>query len=408
MAGIYAHSKSGVYRIHFWYGGKQHHKSLMTTKATKANAMKAQIEETLHDLERGRLSLPADADFWEFVKTDGKRDKKPLVRSGATLEGLFEWYFGSLPEGARATKTIKVQTIHGKHIKRLLGAKRELKAITGQVLQEMYVNKRAKENFHGQPIRAQTIEKEIDTLRMVWNRACRKKVEAVFTECPCADLDYPAKKDRPPFRTWDEIESTVARGRLAKAQTKEIWECLFLDLKQIGEFLEYIRGKKTRREYFYPLMVFVAHTGARVSECRRSQLIDFDFERNLVQIREKKKQKGTETYRWVPMSPFLRETMRTWLTHHPGGNFTFCRFADKKFHEQTLQDDFEWFVKGSKWEVLRGFHVFRHSFASNLARAGVSDRVIDKVMGHQTEAMRRRYQHLFPEETENAIRMLCG
>ena len=27
-------------------------------------------------------------------------------------------------------------------------------------------------------------------------------------------------------------------------------------------------------------------------------------------------------------------------------------------------------VKGSKWHVLRGYHAFRHSFASNLAAAG--------------------------------------
>jgi integrase len=205
-----------------------------------------------------------------------------------------------------------------------------------------------------------------------------------------------------------EIESTIARGGLSEAQIKDIRECLFLDLKQRDEFLEHIRSKETRRQYFYPLMVFVAHTGARISECRRSQVDDFDFERMRVRIREKKRKQGKETYRWVPMSHFLRETMQTWLTRHPGGSFTFCRFANKKFHEQTLHDDFEWFVKGSMWEVLRGFHVFRHSFASNLARSGVPDRVIDKLMGHQTEAMRRRYQHLFPEETENAIKMLCG
>lgn len=34
---------------------------------------------------------------------------------------------------------------------------------------------------------------------------------------------------------------------------------------------------------------------------------------------------------------------------------------------------------------------------SNLARAGVDDRIIDHSMGHQTEEMRRRYQHLFHE-----------
>jgi site-specific recombinase XerD len=37
-----------------------------------------------------------------------------------------------------------------------------------------------------------------------------------------------------------------------------------------------------------------------------------------------------------------------------------------------------------------GFHALRHSFSSNLTRAGVDDRIIDHFMGHQTEEMRRR------------------
>jgi integrase len=58
---------------------------------------------------------------------------------------------------------------------------------------------------------------------------------------------------------------------------------------------------------------------------------------------------------------------------------------------------------GSKWEHIRGFHVFRHSFASNLAAAGVDQRMIDEWMGHQTEAMRKRYRHLLPDQRRKAI-----
>jgi integrase len=57
----------------------------------------------------------------------------------------------------------------------------------------------------------------------------------------------------------------------------------------------------------------------------------------------------------------------------------------------------------SKWVKLRGFHVFRHSFASNLAAAGVDQRIIDEFMGHQTDEMRCRYRHLFPETKKAAI-----
>ena len=46
------------------------------------------------------------------------------------------------------------------------------------------------------------------------------------------------------------------------------------------------------------------------------------------------------------------------------------------------------------------------SFASNLAVQGVDQRFIDKWMGHQTEEMRRRYQHLFPRKPSESIRRL--
>jgi integrase len=36
----------------------------------------------------------------------------------------------------------------------------------------------------------------------------------------------------------------------------------------------------------------------------------------------------------------------------------------------------------------------------------VDDRIIDHFMGHQTEEMRRRYQHLFPEERRKALSQL--
>jgi integrase len=36
----------------------------------------------------------------------------------------------------------------------------------------------------------------------------------------------------------------------------------------------------------------------------------------------------------------------------------------------------------------------------------VDDRIIDHFMGHQTEEMRRRYQHLFAEEKRTALNLL--
>ena len=63
----------------------------------------------------------------------------------------------------------------------------------------------------------------------------------------------------------------------------------------------------------------------------------------------------------------------------------------------------EWNLEGSRNWFKIGFHSYRHSFASNLAAARVDQRIIDEFMGHQTEAMRMRYRHLFPKNRRSAI-----
>ena len=62
----------------------------------------------------------------------------------------------------------------------------------------------------------------------------------------------------------------------------------------------------------------------------------------------------------------------------------------------------------SKWGVLKGWHVFRHSFISALASKGVDQRIIDDLVGHATEEQRRRYRHLFPDVKQQALLGVFG
>ena len=62
----------------------------------------------------------------------------------------------------------------------------------------------------------------------------------------------------------------------------------------------------------------------------------------------------------------------------------------------------------SKWGVLKGWHVFRHSSISALASKGVDQRIIDDMVGHCTEEQRRRYRHLFPDVKQQAVLGVFG
>jgi site-specific recombinase XerD len=71
-------------------------------------------------------------------------------------------------------------------------------------------------------------------------------------------------------------------------------------------------------------------------------------------------------------------------------------------HDQA-HDYFKRALEGSKWEKARGWHVFRHSFCSNCASAGIDQRLINAWVGHQTEEMVKRYRHLVPDQQQKAI-----
>jgi integrase len=398
MASIYQDPSSGIYRVSFRYGGRQFQKSLDTDVAKTADRRRKAIETTLDELKWGRRVLPPGADLWEFLQSDGRRAERPTVEKARTLGELFQAHFAGQTPGAKEGNTLDTERVHCRHLERLMGKSLPLGGLSLGLVQE-YIGRRSKEG-----VGSATIRKETATLRMVTNRA-RLLLGVQAPALSYRDLTYPKVNEKPPFQTWEQIEAKLARGRQGEA----LWGCLFLSLAQVEELLNFVRDKATRAAYVYPLFVFLAHTGARLSEAMRSEVDDLDFEHREIGLREKKRSRTAHTLRRVPMSDRLHDALKDYFAKgHPGGRYTFAIDCDRPMKESTLHETKNWFFIGSKWAVLPGWHFLRHSFASNLARAGVDQRVIDELMGHQIEAMRKRYRHLFPEARLDAIRRLFG
>jgi integrase len=279
-----------------------------------------------------------------------------------------------------------------------------------------YVDRRLRDSYRDKPIRPDTVKKEVATFRLIWNWAVSQ--DYLTGPAPTKGLKYPKTEQKLPFMTRKDIEKIANRGGLTEQQQKALWNCLFLTSKQVQEVLDHVI-QVAEHPFIFPMFVFAAHTGARRSEILRSQVDDFDFQSGTVMIREKKRNHDKSlTYRRVQMSELLIQTMQKWFSQHPGGQFSICepvkimrgktREVGVPLTRSEAHDHFKRTLKGSKWEKIRGFHVFRHSFASNLAAAGVDQRIIDKWMGHQTEEMRKRYQHLYPDQQQQAIDSVFG
>jgi integrase len=187
-----------------------------------------------------------------------------------------------------------------------------------------------------------------------------------------------------------------------------LWHSLFLSIEQIEELLTDVK-KIGRFDFLHPMFAFAAYTGARRSEILRAEIDDFDFEGGMVRIREKKKDKTKAfTFRFVPLSASLGAVMKSWLADHPGGQFVICDEAQAPLTPQMASHHFRWAVEGTKWDVLRGWHVLRHSFISNCAAKGIDQRMIDAWVGHTTAEMAARYRHLFPGPQREAMKLVFG
>lgn len=157
--------------------------------------------------------MPDGADLPSFVLSDGKRTAKPEPRpepaKALTLEGLFQLYVDTLPQGSREVTTRTCEDIHIRHLKRHIPTASVAQSLTVADLQK-YADARAREKWRGKVIGPDTIRKELATFRLIWNRAAERGHLA--GPAPVRGVRLAKPDEKPPFMTWEEIETSIGRG----------------------------------------------------------------------------------------------------------------------------------------------------------------------------------------------------
>jgi integrase len=435
--------RSETYRVVFMLGGRKYGFSLETGDQKTAEALRGGVEKTLMLIGQGLLKVPVGADVAAFVKAGGRVEEKAQpAPEPVDLRRLKERYLEARGNGSMEEDSLLTGRIHLGHFERTLGERFAVQQLALADLQRR-IEERSKKKCRGRPISPATIKKEISTFRAAWNWAgLTGLVQGPF---PGKGLVYPKSDEKPSFMTWLEVERRPGAGGLSKAAVGELWDSLYLRKEEIEELLAHVK-QNAAHPWIYPLLCTAAHTGARRSELLRIEDADVDFDADTVLIREKKRSRKQRTTRRVSLTPFLKQTLKEWLAGHPGGRFLFCQTGlaprSKKRSRTTghqggrarptslkgrmqgvrtrerpsvlavsrdeAHDHFRRTLAGSKWEVLRGYHVLRHSFISCLAAGGVDQRIIDEFVGHQTEEQRRRYRRLHPDVKQKAIADVFG
>jgi integrase len=437
--------KGNGWYCQFLHHGKRHTITIGRVSRAEAHAKSDQVEYLLMRLKQGLIELPPGVDIREFVQRDGKPGPKPgaPAQSAPLTLGEFRDRYLAAKRGAQEKSSIDGIELHFRHLSAALGERFPIRELKLADLQG-YIDRRAKaKGMYGRRLSPATIRKEIVTLRTAWNWTA--KMGLVAGRFPNDGLLYPKLDEKPPFMTREEIERQIAAGGLTDAQKKELWNALFLTLPEVAEVLDHLRQAGTL-PWVYPMACFAAHTGARRSELLRARVADIDFEGKTVLIHEKKRVRGKRTTRRVPLSAFLAAVLQDWLASHPGGPHLFCNAAvvarsrkrscttghlGKKTRASTLDgrlanvkkrerpglgpitedeahDHRRRSLRGSRWSVIKGWHIAHHSFASNCAAKGIDQRLIDRWLGHTTDEMRRRYLHLIPNQEQQAIGAVFG
>jgi integrase len=437
--------RKGSYRVQFNYESRQFGFTIGRVSEAEAKFKASEIDYLLMRLKQGLVEMPPGADVVEFFRHNGSPPERPQDadqpshKKEPTLGDLRDRYLETHGNGSLEVHTLKGIKRHFGHLARLMGAGFKIRTLKLADLQG-YVDKRAKAKGRRGPLLPTTIKKELVTLRTAWKWGERMGI--VEGRCPVDGLRYAKGDEKPPFQSRAQIERQLPG--LPKEKADELWEVLYLTFDEVGKLLDHIKTT-AGHPWIHPLVATAAHTGARRGELLRMRVGDLDLAAGIISIRERKRVHGSRTTRRVPLSSDLASILTDWLKIHPGGSFLFAQAAtvagsktrsaktgywskDRPTTEKArravvrvrerpdvvaLTEDearhhFKHTLAGSEWEVVRGYHVLRHSFVSACASKGVDLRMLQEWCGHMSPEMQRRYMHLYPSVQAEAMKSVFG
>jgi integrase len=399
-------TKNGVFLARFRFRGKEYKRSLQTSDRRAAEGAMHRVEDALHRLAINTLAVPDGVDPGDFILCGGTLAAPVKTTPPCpvpTLEMAIKEYLGNLAHLAESHRyTISV---HLRNLTRKLGDKvgRSVGDVARKDLEE-FLQARLKERSRT------TVSKERATIQQFFRWA---QTRDYLIASPADGLTAVKTEGNLPsrFRTVEEVEAVIARGGMTREQEWSLWDWLFLTPAEIAEILATVR-ERAQRGVSFILHAVAAYTAMRRSEVLRLRWIDVALGHDTLVARSRKQSRQeAETQRQIDLHPELATILRGWQAKRPKGQYVVCDDGSlTPLTPRTANSRFWQPLRGTKWCLCShknrfkvGFHTYRHSFASNLAALGVDQRVIDEFMGHQTEAMRKRYRHLFPRNRRSAI-----
>ena len=206
----------------------------------------------------------------------------------------------------------------------------------------------------GQKIAPKTVREEIATFRSAINLA----------------IKY-SKIRESPIKVWPHIEVENKRDRI-------LTESEFLSLKQVTP------------PFMWRIIYIAYYTGMRQSEILKIEWNQIDLEDKWIRLRAN--QTKSNKARSVAFNDSVQKMLED-MPRHPTSNKVFLSSRNKPLERFTtyLREVFDGSLQRAGIENFL-FHDLRHTYITNMIRAGHPEYAIMKQVGHTTTTMLRRYQ----------------
>jgi integrase/recombinase XerD len=158
------------------------------------------------------------------------------------------------------------------------------------------------------------------------------------------------------------------------------------------------KAKKATGRRMSTLIALLADTGCRIDEALSLHWKDIDFDNLLVLLHGKGRKD-----RLVPMSLELRKRLFVFQrkSESTKDSLVFSTLAGTKQGRRNVLRDFKQLCRTLGFEPpTRSIHAMRHTFAVNYLRKGGSVFHLQKMLGHSTLEMTRRYANLMTEDLQ--------
>lgn len=142
------------------------------------------------------------------------------------------------------------------------------------------------------------------------------------------------------------------------------------------------------------LMVLMLDCGIRINEAVNLTLNDLDLKARVISVQPETAK--TRVFRQLPISHktcnFLKELVT--IAEDNNSTYIFGSLYGGKVSSQNIIASFEKYGKKAGIKVRCTPHVFRHTFATNFIKAGGDMFTLQKILGHSTLVMCRKYIQL--------------